>query len=92
MRVNICKTVRRIDFEILVMRGFKVIIEAVEKSILVLEKPWKSSSNLFLKMGTNPVNDHFRRSPWGFFSRLQVNVTNLNRAPKFLNFPTKLQS
>ena len=48
--------------------------------------------NLFLKMGTNPFNDHFRRSPWGFFSRLQVNVTNLNRAPKFLNFPTKLQS
>lgn len=92
MRGNICKTVRRIDFEILVMRGFKVIIEAVEKSILVLEKPWKSSSNLFLKMGTNPVNDHFRRSSWGFFSRLQVNVTNLNRDPKFLNFPTKLQS
>ena len=91
MRGNICKTVRRIDFEILVMRGFKVIIEAVEKSILVLEKPWKSSSNLFLKMGTNPVNDHLRRNPWVFFfSRLQVNVTKLNRAPKFLNFPPKL--
>ena len=73
------------------MRKIRENTEINAGLVRVLES-LESFQNLFLKMGTNPVNDHFRRSPWGFFSRLQVNVTNLNRAPKFLNFPTKLQS
>ena len=37
---------------------------ALEKSIRVLEKSWKSPGNLFLKKGTNPgklkkMTDHF---------------------------------
>ena len=35
--------------------GVNVNFRALEKSIWVLEKPWKSPGNLFLKKGTNPV-------------------------------------
>ena len=34
--------------------GVNVNFRALEKSILVLENPWKSPGNLFLKKGTNP--------------------------------------
>ena len=34
--------------------GVNVNFRALEKSIWVLEKPWKSPGNLFLKKGTNP--------------------------------------
>ena len=43
---------RRIDFEILGMKGFEVKFGVLEKSFKVLEKFLK----LFLKKGTNPVN------------------------------------
>ena len=33
--------VKRIDFEILGIKGFEVKIEALEKSIWVLEKSWR---------------------------------------------------
>ena len=39
-----------------------VNLRALEKSIRVLEKSWKSPGNLFLKKGTNPVYEHFGKA------------------------------
>ena len=43
--------------------GVNVTFRALEKSIRVLEKSWKSPGNLFLKKVTNPViKSYFMRS------------------------------
>ena len=41
--------VRRIYFDVLVVKGFKVKFEDLEKSIWVLEKSWKSPEICFGK-------------------------------------------
>ena len=51
---------------------------ALQKSIWVLEKSWKSPGNLFLKKGTNPV---YTLALWGGY---ELELTN-HSAYKSLN-------
>ena len=58
---------RRIDFEILEMKGFKVELWVLEKLNWVLEKFWKTSWKLFLKKVMKPwITSH--SEPYLFLS------------------------
>ena len=54
--------VRRIYFDVLVVKGFKVKFEDLEKSIWVLEKSWKSPEICFGKRERNLATSFIYKS------------------------------